>query len=72
MNAALALLAAGLGGYSIPELIKWLIIVCAIVAVAWVAFRAMGVAPPGWAIQIFWIVVIAAVALIAISILMSL
>lgn len=53
-------------------LIVWLIIICAVVAIAYVAFRTMGVQPPAWAVQIFWIVVVAAVAILAIKFLMSL
>lgn len=70
MNPGLALIGQ-IGGYSIGDLVKWAIIVCAVVAIAWIAFKAMGVQPPAWAIQIFWVVVIAFVALIGIRIVMS-
>lgn len=35
----------------------WLIIVCGIVALAVIGFRVLGVSPPAWVIQAFWVVV---------------
>lgn len=67
-----AILAAGLGGYSIVYLIKIAIIVAACVAILLVACRAMGVAIPQWVIQMLVIVAVAACAIIALSFLVSL
>lgn len=50
----------------------WIIIVAAVVAIVFVACKAMGVAIPGWVIQVLWILVAAAVCVWAIKFLMSL
>lgn len=53
----------------IPALAVWVIIIAAIVAIVFVATRAMGVAIPAWVIQVFWILVIAVVCIAAIQLL---
>ncbi len=58
-------------GLSIGEFAIWAVIICGIIGIAIVAMRAMGVAPPPWAIQIAWIVVIVLVAIFAIRLVMS-
>ena len=55
----------------IVGLAVWLIIVAAVVAIVFIACRAMGVEIPGWVVQIFWIVVIAIVAIVAIKFLVG-
>lgn len=63
------LLAQAAGG-----LVHWIVIaivVVAVVAIFYVAMKAMGMQPPPWVIQIFWIVVIAVVAIVAIKFLLS-
>lgn len=50
----------------------WVIIVAAVVAIALIACRAMGVPIPGWVVQVFWVVIIAIVCVFAIKLLMSL
>lgn len=50
----------------IAGLAIWLVIAAAIVGIVFVACRAMGVAIPGWVIQIFWIVVVCVVCVMAI------
>lgn len=57
---------------SIAGFLIWLIIVCAAIGIAFVAMRVIGVQPPAWAIQIFWIVVVAVVAILAIRFVASL
>lgn len=55
-------------------MISWvltLIIVAAVVAIALVAIRAMGVDVPPWVVQILWILVIAIVAVAAIKFLVG-
>ncbi len=59
------------GGYGLVHLVILAIIVCAVVGIALVAIRASGVPIPGWAVQIFWIVVVAIVAILAIKFLLS-
>ncbi len=56
---------------SIVSFVILAIIVCAVIGIGLVAIRASGVPIPGWAVQIFWIVVIAIVAVFAIKVLMS-
>lgn len=51
----------------IAGLAIWIIIVAAVAAIVFVACRAMGVAIPGWVIQVFWVVVIAVVCIAAIK-----
>lgn len=64
--------AAILAGYTIGEIIIAIIIIAAAVAIMYVALKQMGVAIPPWVIQIFWIVVVCIVAIIAVRIVLSL
>ncbi len=48
------------------------IVVAAIVAVVFIIIRKMGVAIPDWVIQIFWILVLAVVGVLAIKFLLGL
>lgn len=57
---------------SITGFLIWLVIVCACVGIAVIAMRTFGVTPPPWAVQIFWIVVVAVVAILAIRFVASL
>lgn len=57
----------GIGGVAI-----WIIIVAAVVAVVFIACKAMGIAIPDWVIKVLWILVIAAVCIWAVKFLMSL
>lgn len=53
----------------------WLIaivIICAIIAVAYIGMRKFGVQPPDWVVQIFWILVVCVVVVMAIGFLVSL
>jgi hypothetical protein len=49
----------------------WIIIVAAVAAIVWVALRTMGVAIPGWVMQVFWILVVAVVCILAIKFLVG-
>ena len=62
---------APIGQWSIVEFIIAAIIVIAVIAVLFIYLRAQGVTLPPWIIQIFWVVVAAFVAIIAIRFLMS-
>jgi hypothetical protein len=55
----------------IAGLAIWVIIVAAIAAIVFVACKAMGVAIPGWVVNVFWIVVIAVVCILAIKFLVG-
>lgn len=59
-------------GLSVGEFVVWAVIIAGIVAIGVIAMRAMGVAPPPWAVQIFWVVVIVIVAILAIRFVMTL
>jgi hypothetical protein len=67
-----ALLAQHHGTWGIGEISVTIIIVAAIIAVVFVITRAMGVPIPGWVITVFWIVVAAFVAIVAIRFLLTL
>lgn len=61
-----SLIPTGLAGIAI-----WIILLAALAAIVFIAVRAMGVAIPGWVIQILWVVVIAVVAIVAIKFLLT-
>jgi hypothetical protein len=50
----------------------WVIIVAAVIAIVYIATRAMGVAIPPWVVQVFWVLVIAVVCIFAIRFLLTL
>lgn len=58
--------------WGIGEIIIAVIVIAAIVGIMYVALQQFGVQIPPWAIKIFWIVVCAFVAIIAIKFLLSL
>jgi hypothetical protein len=60
------------GAYSLPDMLVWVIIVVACLAVAFIAVKACGVPVPPWVWQIIGIVVIAFVAICAIRFLSTL
>lgn len=60
------------GGGAIGDYAIWIIIVAAIVAIVWIALAVFKISPPAWAIQMFWVLVVAFVAILAIRFLMSL
>lgn len=70
MTALLAL--APIGAWSIGDIVIAIVIIAAIVAVMYIALRQFGVAIPPWVIQIFWICLVAVVAIVAIRFLLSL
>lgn len=65
------MLAAVLMGMNLVELLTCVVILAAVVAVVVIALHAMGWKPPGWAVQMFWVVVIAFVAIVAIRLIAS-
>jgi hypothetical protein len=62
---------AGLG-LDITHILIWVIVIAAAIGIMIVALRVFQVQIPAWAVQIFWIVVVAIVAIFAIRIVMSL
>lgn len=65
MFAALTI-PGGIAGLAIT-----IILIAAVAAIVFVACRAMGVAIPGWVINVFWIVVVAFVCIVAIKFLLG-
>lgn len=65
------LLLAQIAGLSLVQLAIAVIFIAAVVAIVFVAVRAMGLAIPAWLIQVFWIVIAAFVCIAAIRLLMS-
>lgn len=59
-------------GLSLGELLIAVIVIAAVVAIAYVVLKNMGWNPPGWAVHIFWIVVLAFVGILAIRIVLNL
>ncbi len=63
---------AQFAGYTVAHWIIMIIILAAVIAVMYVVLGRMGVAIPAWVIQIFWILVVAVVGIMAIKFLLSL
>ncbi len=64
-------LLAQIGGYSIVHLLIMAIVIAGVIAIAYVGFRKLGVQPPDWIVQIFWIVVVVVVCIFAIKLIMG-
>lgn len=58
-------------GYSVGQALITLVVLAAILAIAYTAIRAMGTPIPQWVLNIFWIVVIAFVAVFAIKLVLT-
>ncbi|HXI24955.1 MAG TPA: hypothetical protein VNG71_13915 [Pyrinomonadaceae bacterium] len=59
------------GGYSLIQVIIFLIVLCGVFGILFVVMRQTGIQVPPWIITIFWIVVVCFVAIFAIRLLMS-
>jgi hypothetical protein len=53
---------------TIPGILILVIVIAACIAITYIALRVFGITIPPWAVQIFWIVVVACVAIFAIRI----
>ena len=62
---------AQFGGYSVAQMVIGLIVIISVVGILYVVAQANGVEIPAWVVKIFWIVVVAFVAIFAIRLLMS-
>jgi hypothetical protein len=60
-----------MAGWGLVDIIIAIIIIAAAIGIMYVALRVFGVAIPPWVVQIFWIVVVAFVAIFAIRLLFS-
>lgn len=70
-SAVSPLFATWVGSLSIVEILIAVIIIGAAIGITLVALRAYGLNPPPWVMQIFWIVLVAVAAVLAIRIVMS-
>jgi hypothetical protein len=61
----------GGGSWGIGEILIAIIVIAACIGIMFVAIKVFGVTIPQWAIQIFWIVVVAACAILAIRFVLS-
>lgn len=53
-------------GWSFVDIAIFVVVVAAVVALVYVALRQFGVSIPGWVQNVFWIVVVAFVVIVAI------
>jgi hypothetical protein len=68
-----ALLAAGaFWGWTFGEVAIAIVVVAAVVALVWIALRQFGIAVPVWVQQVFWVLVVAVVVILAIRFVTSL
>lgn len=58
-------------GMSFGGLLILIVVVAACIALVYVALRQFGIGIPGWAVQVFWIVVVAFVVICAIKLVLS-
>ncbi len=58
--------------WGIGEILIAIIVIGACCGIVWVALNAFGVAIPPWVVRIFWIVVVAVVAIAAIRFILTL
>lgn len=58
-------------GVSLGQLLIYIVIIAACVALVYVALRQFGVSIPGWVAQVFWIVVVAFVVIFAIKLVLG-
>jgi hypothetical protein len=72
MNALMTLGQVVGGGMGIVQMVVVGIIIIAVIAIGVVAVKAMGLSFPPWVVTIFWIAVIAIVAIFAIKLLIGL
>lgn len=56
---------------SIGELAIWVVVAAAIAALVFIALQQFGIAVPLWAVNVFWVLVVATVIVLAIKWLMS-
>jgi len=57
--------------YSIGQLAIYVVVAAAVIAIVYIALTQMGVAIPHWVVQIFWVLVVLFVALLAIRLALS-
>lgn len=58
-------------GWSFGEIAIAIVIVAAVIALVWIALKQFGVGIPAWVQQVFWVIVVALVVIIAIRLVLS-
>ena len=58
-------------GYGIGQVAIAIVIICAVIALVYVALRQFGIGIPDWVKHVFWIVVCAFVVVVAIKIVLT-
>ena len=61
-----------MGGWSVGSLAVAIVVTAGVCAVVFVVLRKLNISIPDWVVNIFWIVVVVAVGIMAIRLLMSL
>jgi hypothetical protein len=58
-------------GWGIGEIAILIVVICAVIALVYIALRKFGVTIPDWVVQVFWVVVVAFVVIAAIRLVLS-
>ena len=58
-------------GYSIKQLAISVVIIAAVIALVWIALKRFG-PPPPWVMEVFWVVIVTVVIIVAIHFVSSL
>jgi hypothetical protein len=53
-------------GYSVAQIAIAIVVIAAIVALVYIALRQFGVAIPAWVVNVFWVLAVACVVIMAI------
>lgn len=61
-----------MAAWGVFDFFKLVILIAAGIAIIWIALKALKVTIPEWAVQMFWVVLIAVAALIALNLVASL
>jgi hypothetical protein len=61
-----------LSSVSLGQLLIYVVVIAACVALAVIAIRQFGISIPSWVAQVFWVVVVAAVVIVAIRFVLAL
>lgn len=72
MNTMFSLWQSSVSAWGLVDWLVFIVIAGACIGIVYVALRVFGVAIPDWAVKIFWIVVAACVAVLAIRFVASL
>jgi hypothetical protein len=58
-------------GYSLASIAITVVIIAAVVALVYIALRQFGITIPAWVAQVFWVLIVAFVVILAIRLVMS-